>query len=99
MVCGHSLEVNVTSSLDFYLSVAQVQLLQQLFRDNMVGLDPPEKSAEVRGGTHLGFQLTPVSVLIITVLFEVPQLSQTGCESRAQARDGLDHNSAPSDRL
>lgn len=47
VVCGHSLEVNVTSSLDFYLSVAQVQLLQQLFRDNMVGMDAPEKSAEV----------------------------------------------------
>uniref|UniRef100_A0A671VBR1 Vacuolar protein sorting 13 homolog B n=1 Tax=Sparus aurata TaxID=8175 RepID=A0A671VBR1_SPAAU len=44
VVCGHSLEVNVTSSLDFYLSVAQVQLLQQLFRDNMVGMDAPEKS-------------------------------------------------------
>ncbi|KAM9851512.1 intermembrane lipid transfer protein VPS13B [Aulostomus maculatus] len=47
VVCGHSLEVNVTSSLDFYLSVAQVQLLQQLLRDNMVGMDTPEKSAEV----------------------------------------------------
>ncbi|XP_044063064.1 vacuolar protein sorting-associated protein 13B-like isoform X9 [Siniperca chuatsi] len=48
VVCGHSLEVNVTSSLDFYLSVAQVQLLQQLLRDNMFGMDAPEKSAEVR---------------------------------------------------
>ncbi|KAM4581445.1 intermembrane lipid transfer protein VPS13B isoform 3-T3 [Odontesthes bonariensis] len=48
VVCGHSLEVNVTSSLDFYLSIAQVQLLQQLLRDNMVGMDAPEKSAEVR---------------------------------------------------
>ncbi|XP_078143289.1 intermembrane lipid transfer protein VPS13B isoform X3 [Centroberyx gerrardi] len=48
VVCGHSLEVNVTSSLDFYLSVAQVQLLQQLVRDNMVGMEAPEKSAEVR---------------------------------------------------
>ncbi|XP_029927475.1 vacuolar protein sorting-associated protein 13B isoform X3 [Myripristis murdjan] len=47
VVCGHSLEVNVTSSLDFYLSVAQVQLLQQLIRDNMVGMDTPEKSTEV----------------------------------------------------
>uniref|UniRef100_A0A3Q1ES67 Vacuolar protein sorting 13 homolog B n=1 Tax=Acanthochromis polyacanthus TaxID=80966 RepID=A0A3Q1ES67_9TELE len=47
VVCGHSLEVNVTSSLDFYLSIAQVQLLQQLLRDNMVGMDAPEKSAEV----------------------------------------------------
>ncbi|XP_023127243.2 intermembrane lipid transfer protein VPS13B isoform X4 [Amphiprion ocellaris] len=47
VVCGHSLEVNVTSSLDFYLSIAQVQLLQQLLRDNMVGMDAPEKSPEV----------------------------------------------------
>ncbi|XP_034029740.1 LOW QUALITY PROTEIN: vacuolar protein sorting-associated protein 13B-like [Thalassophryne amazonica] len=47
VVCGHSLEVNVTSSLDFYLSVAQVQLLQQLLRDNMVGSNAPEASAEV----------------------------------------------------
>ncbi|XP_068616522.1 intermembrane lipid transfer protein VPS13B-like [Brachionichthys hirsutus] len=47
VVCGHSLEVNVTSSLDFYLSVAQVQLLQQLLRDNMSGLDTPEKNPEV----------------------------------------------------
>ena len=53
-MCGHSLEVNVSGSLDFYLSVAQVQLLQQLLLDHMVGLDVPEKSAEVhtRTGTH-----------------------------------------------
>ncbi|XP_071061898.1 LOW QUALITY PROTEIN: intermembrane lipid transfer protein VPS13B [Pseudochaenichthys georgianus] len=49
VVCGHSLEVNVTSSLDFYLSVAQVQLLQQLLTENMVGMDTPEKGAEVCG--------------------------------------------------
>ncbi|XP_078109919.1 intermembrane lipid transfer protein VPS13B isoform X4 [Sander vitreus] len=48
VVCGHSLDVNVTSSLDFYLSVAQVQLLQQLLRENLVGIDAPEKRAEVR---------------------------------------------------
>ncbi|XP_069393276.1 intermembrane lipid transfer protein VPS13B isoform X3 [Paralichthys olivaceus] len=48
VVCGHSLEVNVTSSLDFYLSIGQLQLLQQLVRDNMVGIDTPEKGAEVR---------------------------------------------------
>ncbi|XP_074510650.1 intermembrane lipid transfer protein VPS13B isoform X2 [Sebastes fasciatus] len=52
VVCGHSLEVNVTSSLDFYLSIAQVQLLQQLVRENMVGMDAPEKSAEVRRHEH-----------------------------------------------
>nr|XP_015804809.2 intermembrane lipid transfer protein VPS13B isoform X1 [Nothobranchius furzeri] len=48
VVCGHSLEVNVTSSLDFYLSIGQVQLLQHLLRDNMVGLNTPEKSLEAR---------------------------------------------------
>lgn len=46
-MCGHSLEVNVTSSLDFYLSIAQVHLLHQLLRDNMVGMDAPEKGFEV----------------------------------------------------
>lgn len=37
----------MTSGLDLYLSVAQVQLLQQLLRDNMVGMDAPEGSSEV----------------------------------------------------
>lgn len=46
-MCGHSLEVNVTSSLDFFLSIAQVHLLHQLLRDNMVGMDAPEKGFEV----------------------------------------------------
>lgn len=73
-MCGHSLEVNVTSSLDFYLSVAQVQLLQQLFRDNMVGMDPPEKSAEVRQDTP--WILTPDHQHADNhCLSEVPQLS------------------------
>ncbi|XP_063055639.1 intermembrane lipid transfer protein VPS13B-like [Engraulis encrasicolus] len=49
VVCGHSLEVNVTTGLDFFLSVAQVQLLQQLLTANMLGAQPPEKSTEVRG--------------------------------------------------
>ncbi|XP_036393864.1 vacuolar protein sorting-associated protein 13B-like isoform X1 [Megalops cyprinoides] len=47
VVCGHSLEVNMTTSLDFFLSVAQVQLLQQLLRANVVGNEGPEKTAEV----------------------------------------------------
>ena len=57
MVCGHSLEVNITTGLDFFLSVAQVQLLQQLLHANMLGAETPEKSAEVRlnirGHTHI----------------------------------------------
>ncbi|XP_073406560.1 intermembrane lipid transfer protein VPS13B isoform X3 [Dendrobates tinctorius] len=47
LVCGHSLEVNVTTSLDFFLSVAQVQLLQQLLQANMVGFEQAKMNAEV----------------------------------------------------
>lgn len=70
-MCGHSLEVNVTSSLDFYLSVAQVQLLQQLLRDNMVGMDAPEKSAEVHTVINKYEYMTddtysPIHVCILT---------------------------------
>lgn len=75
VVCGHSLEVNVTSSLDFYLSVAQVQLLQQLLRDNMVGMDTPEKSGEVHNWINkckqtsgLGSQITAVTMPMINIL-------------------------------
>ncbi|XP_068093820.1 intermembrane lipid transfer protein VPS13B isoform X2 [Hyperolius riggenbachi] len=47
LVCGHSLEVNITTSLDFFLSVAQVQLLQQLVQANMVGFEQTNMAAEV----------------------------------------------------
>ncbi|NXA45453.1 VP13B protein, partial [Nothocercus julius] len=47
LVCGHSLEVNATTNLDFFLSVAQVQLLQQLVEANMVGLEASSSTAEV----------------------------------------------------
>ncbi|XP_015213385.2 intermembrane lipid transfer protein VPS13B isoform X1 [Lepisosteus oculatus] len=47
VVCGHSLEVNVTTSLDFFLSVAQVQLLQQLLRANVWGLEASENTTEL----------------------------------------------------
>ncbi|XP_077126992.1 intermembrane lipid transfer protein VPS13B isoform X1 [Ranitomeya variabilis] len=47
LVCGHSLEVNITTSLDFFLSVAQVQLLQQLLQANMVGFEQANMDAEV----------------------------------------------------
>lgn len=46
-MCGHSLEVNVTTNLDFFLNVAQVQLLQQLVQANMVGLEPSSGTTEV----------------------------------------------------
>ncbi|XP_067887274.1 intermembrane lipid transfer protein VPS13B-like isoform X8 [Heterodontus francisci] len=46
VVCGHSLEVNVTTSLDFFLSVAQVQLLQELVQANMLGLELADPSSE-----------------------------------------------------
>ncbi|XP_061675041.1 intermembrane lipid transfer protein VPS13B-like isoform X4 [Syngnathoides biaculeatus] len=48
VVCGHSLEVNVTSILDVFLSIAQVHLLQQLLRDNMGAMDTPVQGAEMR---------------------------------------------------
>lgn len=47
LVCGHSLEVNITTNLDFFLSVAQVQLLHQLIVANMAGLEPSSKATEV----------------------------------------------------
>ncbi|KAM4688560.1 intermembrane lipid transfer protein VPS13B [Discoglossus pictus] len=47
LVCGHSLEVNITTSLDFFLSVAQVQLLQQLVQANVVGFEQTSMSTEV----------------------------------------------------
>ncbi|XP_078254173.1 intermembrane lipid transfer protein VPS13B isoform X1 [Rhinoraja longicauda] len=46
IVCGHSLEVNVTTSLDFFLSVAQVQLLQQLVQANMLGVEVSDQPSE-----------------------------------------------------
>ncbi|XP_037659327.1 vacuolar protein sorting-associated protein 13B isoform X2 [Choloepus didactylus] len=47
LVCGHSLEVNITTNLDFFLSVAQVQLLHQLLLANMIGLEPSDKATEI----------------------------------------------------
>ncbi|TRZ13124.1 hypothetical protein HGM15179_013988, partial [Zosterops borbonicus] len=47
LVCGHSLEVNMTTNLDFFLNVAQVQLLQHLVQTNMVGLEPSSSTTEV----------------------------------------------------
>ncbi|XP_023581816.1 intermembrane lipid transfer protein VPS13B isoform X6 [Trichechus manatus latirostris] len=47
LVCGHSLEVNITTNLDFFLSVAQVQLLHQLIVANVTGLEPSNKATEV----------------------------------------------------
>lgn len=49
LVCGHSLEVNITTNLDFFLSVAQAQLLHQLIVANMTGLEPSDKGTEVTG--------------------------------------------------
>nr|XP_012617463.1 vacuolar protein sorting-associated protein 13B isoform X1 [Microcebus murinus]XP_012617464.1 vacuolar protein sorting-associated protein 13B isoform X1 [Microcebus murinus]XP_012617465.1 vacuolar protein sorting-associated protein 13B isoform X1 [Microcebus murinus] len=47
LVCGHSLEVNITTNLDFFLSVAQVQLLYQLIVANMTGLESSTKATEI----------------------------------------------------
>ncbi|XP_066525855.1 intermembrane lipid transfer protein VPS13B-like isoform X2 [Hoplias malabaricus] len=46
VVCGHSLEVNVTSGLEMFLSVSQVQLLQLLLQANMGTVDATEKTSE-----------------------------------------------------
>ncbi|KAG8518875.1 Vacuolar protein sorting-associated protein 13B, partial [Galemys pyrenaicus] len=46
LVCGHSLEVNITTNLDFFLNVAQVQLLHQLIVANLTGLEPLNKATE-----------------------------------------------------
>ena len=34
MVCGYSLEVNATSDIDFYLSMAQIHLLSNIYKSN-----------------------------------------------------------------
>ncbi|KAM8786132.1 intermembrane lipid transfer protein VPS13B isoform 1-T1 [Rhynchonycteris naso] len=47
LVCGHSLEVNITTNLDFFLSVAQVQLFHQLIVANMTRLEPSSKATEI----------------------------------------------------
>ncbi|KAJ8013405.1 hypothetical protein DPEC_G00052920 [Dallia pectoralis] len=63
VVCGHSLEVNVTSSLELYLSVAQVHLLLQLLQDNMVGEASSERTNQVHGvGQERSFSSGPRGV-------------------------------------
>ncbi|KAM6215693.1 intermembrane lipid transfer protein VPS13B [Rhynchocyon petersi] len=47
LVCGHSLEVNITTNLEFFLSVAQVQLLHQLIVANVTDLEPSNKDTEM----------------------------------------------------
>ncbi|KAL0963316.1 hypothetical protein UPYG_G00304530 [Umbra pygmaea] len=59
VVCGHSLEVNVTSSLDLYLSVSQVHLLQELLRANMVGGGASDTTQVCGGGQHHPFPSGP----------------------------------------
>ncbi|XP_037389974.1 vacuolar protein sorting-associated protein 13B isoform X3 [Pygocentrus nattereri] len=47
VVCGHSLEVNVTSGLEMFLSVSQVQLIQLLLQANVGTVDTSEKITEM----------------------------------------------------
>ncbi|XP_058602808.1 intermembrane lipid transfer protein VPS13B isoform X2 [Onychostoma macrolepis] len=49
VVCGHSLEMNVTSSLDLFLSADQVQLLQQLLQANVMLTSADDTAADVCG--------------------------------------------------
>uniref|UniRef100_UPI00358FB320 intermembrane lipid transfer protein VPS13B isoform X2 n=1 Tax=Myxine glutinosa TaxID=7769 RepID=UPI00358FB320 len=56
LVCGHSLEINVTSSLDFLLRLAQLHLLQQLLHDNLPNTTSVAHHAE--GDQKLHWQTT-----------------------------------------
>lgn len=49
VVCGHSLEMNITSNLELFLSAAQVQLLQRLLQDNMRLTEDADTTADVCG--------------------------------------------------
>uniref|UniRef100_A0A9J8BQX9 Vacuolar protein sorting 13 homolog B n=1 Tax=Cyprinus carpio carpio TaxID=630221 RepID=A0A9J8BQX9_CYPCA len=49
VVCGHSLEMNVTSSLELFLSAAQVQLLQRLLQTNLRLMSVDQTTADVYG--------------------------------------------------
>lgn len=49
VVCGHSLEINVTSSLELFLSISQMQLLQQLLQANVGLTDINETPGDMRG--------------------------------------------------
>lgn len=53
MVCGHSLELNVTSALEMFLSLSQLQLIQQLILSNMTIFGTSEKNKEVDNSTQL----------------------------------------------
>ncbi|XP_048385088.1 intermembrane lipid transfer protein VPS13B-like isoform X2 [Stegostoma tigrinum] len=66
IVCGHSLEVNVTTSLDFFLSVAQVQLLQELIQVNMHELelvDPTTENCQKEQNKTTPAEGTPMDTL------------------------------------
>uniref|UniRef100_A0A8C4PXQ0 VPS13-like middle region domain-containing protein n=1 Tax=Eptatretus burgeri TaxID=7764 RepID=A0A8C4PXQ0_EPTBU len=56
LVCGHSLEINVTSSLDFLFRLAQLHLLQQLLHDNLP--NTPSVAHQAEGDRNLQCQTT-----------------------------------------
>ena len=45
MVCGHSVEFNITSDLDFHVSTNQIHLLQKLVSESLRCLSPPSDSS------------------------------------------------------
>ena len=45
LVCGHSVEVNITSDLDLHTSTNQIHLLQRLVSDSLRCLNPPSDTA------------------------------------------------------
>lgn len=55
IVCGHSLEVNVTSELDFYVSTNQVKLLQDIYTDSMKCLSSHSKGSTELINRHFDF--------------------------------------------
>lgn len=67
VVCGHSLEMNVTSSLDLFLSAAQVQLLQQLLQANVGLTSVDETAADVRQQTQIRNTHTHTHTLLYTI--------------------------------
>ncbi|KAK7930669.1 hypothetical protein WMY93_007064 [Mugilogobius chulae] len=93
VVCGHSLEVNLTSSLDFYLSVAQVQLLHHLFHDNMVGVESDEREKEIGKSALNQPEVQSVSPPIsLSPTFDPPLAATQGSLAGLTAEDILNSN-------
>lgn len=58
-----------------------------------------QRTAQRYTRTHLGFQLTIINTLIITVFLKYQSWAKQAVKAKLGLRAALDHNSAPSDRL